>query len=202
MTDLPRIRRRLAAHRSLVVAPGQRTRQAAVAVILREVAMRTDILFIKRSERSGDPWSGQMAFPGGHREDSDASLRAAATRETLEEIGLDLASSEHLGALDHQRTAARKNRLDMLIAPHVFALEGDPGFRLNYEVAEVVWAPLAPLAGGSLHHVETLSIGGAPTAFNGYRLAKGHFVWGLTYQMLKGFFQVLDPNWTAPPELG
>ena len=25
-----------------------------------------EILFIKRADKPGDPWSGQMAFPGGH----------------------------------------------------------------------------------------------------------------------------------------
>ncbi|HBF63055.1 MAG TPA: CoA pyrophosphatase, partial [Gammaproteobacteria bacterium] len=35
----------------------------------------TDILFIKRAEKVGDPWSGHMAFPGGHREREDDGLR-------------------------------------------------------------------------------------------------------------------------------
>ena len=201
MIDLPSIRERLAGHQGETVTPGRRTRQAAVAVILREQADQTEILFIKRAEKAGDPWSGQMAFPGGHREGADADLKAAAVRETLEEIGLDLAPSEYLGALDHHYAAPRGPRLDMLIAPHVFVINGNPRFDLNYEVAEVVWAPLAALAANGLHDTETLPVEGTPTVFNGYRLTGGHFVWGLTYRMLKDFFLTLNPDWPPPTEV-
>ena len=170
-------------------------------MILRDKAGQTEILFIKRAEKAGDPWSGQMAFPGGHREGADANLKAAAVRETLEEIGLDLAASEYLCALDHHYAAPRGPRMDMLIAPHVFVLEGDPSFSLNYEVAEVVWAPLESLAANGLHDTETLPMAGKPTVFNGYRLAGGHFVWGLTYRMLKDFFLTLNPDWPPPAEI-
>jgi hypothetical protein len=38
--------------------------------------------------------------------------------------------------------------------------------------------------------------------FNGYRLEGGHFVWGLTYRMLKTLFSTaLDPSWQPPAEL-
>ena len=201
MIDLSSIRRRLASHQGATVTPKPSTRQAAVAVILREAAGETEILFIKRAEQAGDPWSGQMAFPGGHRDDGDADLQAAAMRETWEEIGLNLAQAEYLGALDHHWAAPRARRLDMLIAPHVFAVRGDPNLRPNYEVAEVVWAPLATLAANDLHDVERLDIAGAQTPFNGYRLAGGHFVWGLTYRMLKDFFHTLDPDWSPPAEV-
>ena len=201
MLDLPGIRRRLAAHQSKVFPAKRGTRQAAVAVILRELAGQTEILFIKRADKEGDPWSGQMAFPGGHLDDADADLKAAAVRETEEEIGLNLTEAEYLGALDQYRAAPRSLRPNLLIAPHAFALAGDPAFRLNYEVAEVVWVSLHLLAGNSLHHVETFCFNGVPSPFNGYRLASGHFIWGLTYRMLKDFLRTLDPSWTPPTEV-
>ena len=166
-----------------------------MAVVLREFANGTEILFIKRADKPGDPWSGQMAFPGGHRDSTDHGLKAAAMRETLEEVGLDLIGADYLAALDHHWAAPRGLRLDMVIAPHVFEINGDPDFKLNYEVAETVWAPLAPLLRNERHDTQTISISGSPTVFNGYRLDGGHFVWGLTYRMLKGFFRVLDPGW-------
>ena len=197
MIDLSAIRARLAVYDGNTRIPGRHTRQAAVAVVLREASGGAEILFIKRAEKRGDPWSGQMAFPGGHRDTSDNGLKEAAMRETLEEVGLDLERESYLGALDHHWAAPRGPRLDMLIAPHVFEIEGDPRFELNFEVDEAVWAPLGPLVLNSVHDTETLSITGTPTVFNGYRLAGGHFVWGLTYRMLKDFFRTLDPAWSA-----
>jgi len=202
------IRRRLAEAPPELDTVGADVRQAAVAVILRrsrraeerEEEEDVDILFIKRADKAGDPWSGHMAFPGGHRERTDADLRAAAARETLEEIGLDLAEAEYLGPLEHQQARPRGRTLNMIIAPHVFAIDGDPVFIPNYEVAEVVWAPLARLADNGWHDTETRPMAGTPTIFNGYRLPEGHFVWGLTYRMLKTLFTTLDPDWQLPPE--
>ncbi|MEZ5557393.1 MAG: hypothetical protein R3E86_02440, partial [Pseudomonadales bacterium] len=80
MYPLIHIRERVAGHQPETFAPGDNTRQAAVAVILREVPAagdcQTEILFIQRAQKDGDPWSGHMAFPGGHLDPTDAHLRA------------------------------------------------------------------------------------------------------------------------------
>ena len=204
MYTTTQIRDALVAHRPSLVTPGENTRQAAVAVILREHHERTgqsDLLFIQRANRDGDPWSGQMAFPGGHREPEDTSLMAAAMRETDEEIGLSLANAEYLGALDHQEARPRGKTLNMLVAPHVFITKDTPDFTPNREVADVVWAPLSTLAGNSLHDTQTLPMAGNPTVFNGYRLSGGHFVWGLTYRMLTTFFTAVARGWQPPLEI-
>lgn len=201
MFDLPSIRQRLEQYQGEIYQPDANTRQAAVAVILREADDGLEVLFIKRSEKLGDPWSGHMAFPGGHLDPQDDTLQHAAVRETQEEIGLDLTANDYLGALDHQRAMPRGRQLDMLIAPHVFAVEGDPQFKPNYEVDEIVWAPMARMLSNELHDTETKPMAGRPTIFNGYRLPGGHFVWGLTYRMLKQFFLTLDPDWDAPVEV-
>lgn len=49
-----------------------------------------ELLFIQRASRHGDPWSGDVAFPGGGRDIEDDDDLAAAVRETAEEVGLDL----------------------------------------------------------------------------------------------------------------
>ncbi|MEM7078768.1 MAG: CoA pyrophosphatase [Pseudomonadota bacterium] len=201
MFTLPLIRDRLAQHEPVFATPKPTTRQAAVAIIMREHQGNTQMLFIKRAEKSGDPWSGHMAFPGGHKEPADDSLAAAAIRETWEEIGLDIHGEEYLGPLSHQQAQPRGRVLDMIIAPHAFIIQGDPQFVINYEVDEVVWTDVAPMADNSLHDTETKPMAGTATIFNGYRLERGHFVWGLTYRILKTFFYTLDANWVPPREL-
>jgi NUDIX domain len=57
-----------------------------------------EILFIKRAGRAGDRWSGHVALPGGRRDRPDLDDRAAAIRETKEEVGLDLTRSDCLYA--------------------------------------------------------------------------------------------------------
>lgn len=168
-----------------------------MAIVLREREEDTDILLIKRAEKEGDPWSGDMAFPGGHREPQDADLPAAALRETEEEIGLVVQRANMIGALSQQRPTRRGGASDMLVAPYVFFHDGDPCFDLSDEVAAVVWSPLGPMHGGRSHASENRLIAGVPTPFNGYRVTGGHFVWGLTYRMIETLFEAIDPGYVG-----
>ena len=89
---------RLNGHQRDLEDVGDGTREAAVAAILRP-GDHTEALFILRASREGDPWSGQMAFPGGHKDPEDISIRHTAERETWEEIGLDLSRhARHWGS--------------------------------------------------------------------------------------------------------
>ena len=65
---------------------------AAVALILNG----NKFLLIKRADQEGDPWSGQMALPGGHRENGE-TCEQAAIRETMEETGLSVTVNRLLG---------------------------------------------------------------------------------------------------------
>ena len=217
MLDLPSIRKSLANHqpqepsassdgsvsRQQERADHARTRQAAVAIVLRERDAETEMLFIKRAEKPGDPWSGHMAFPGGHREAGDVDLRAAAVRETHEEIGLDISSATMLGELPQQRPMSVRS--NMLVAPFVFEIEGHPTLTLNHEVAATVWTPLAPMHGGrnlarSRPPFETDGGNGDVGTFSGFRLATGYFVWGMTYRMVQTFFETIDPAYRPLPD--
>ena len=207
MITLNDIEHRLAAHDAQLAPIRASTRRAAVAVILRERddarSLGPELLFIRRAEKQGDPWSGHMAFPGGHMDPSDRSLLDAAVRETSEEIGLDLTErGTQIGMLDHQRAQPRGRPLNMVIAPYVFRLDRDCAYQPNHEVAEVVWTPLQPMVTGANHTEEERIINGSPVLFSGYRINGGHFVWGLTYRMLQSFFQVLDPTWESPEQHG
>lgn len=53
-----------------------------------------EVLFIKRASRVGDRWTGHVALPGGKRDPEDVDDKAAAIRETSEEVGLSLTADD------------------------------------------------------------------------------------------------------------
>src|SRR5437899_12160912 len=117
--------RRALASRPPARVDGEVGRRAAVALVLRDGPSGVELLFIRRAEHPEDPWSGQMAFPGGRAEPGDPDLRATAVRETEEEIGVDLAlEAEYLGVLDEARAAARLIPVYLAIPPVVSTLHG------------------------------------------------------------------------------
>ncbi len=166
-------------------------RPAAVAAIFREGDDGAEVLLIRRAERSGDPWSGHMAFPGGRHEPGDRDLLRTAIRETAEEIGLDLECHGHLvGVLDDQDAKGRRTPEPMPIRPFVFALHEPGSICPNEEVTEVIWTPIGPLIRG-----ERKSSLDVDYEKNRYTLpaydVDGRIVWGLTYRMLQALFQRL-----------
>ena len=174
-------------------APVGPHRKAAVAAILRPSARgtrETEVLLIRRAERAGDPWSGHMAFPGGHQEPGDPDSYSTALRETLEEIALDLRQHEYLGQLDEVPATIRGLRVGISIAPHVFAMHGDPTLRPNYEVAEIVWGELGQMARGEVDVTKEWKYEGESQQAPAFRV-DGHIVWGLTHRMLMSLFDVL-----------
>jgi len=186
---LPEIRERLAAHRPAPYA-GASSRHAAVATILRQGDGQPEVLLIRRAVRQGDPWSGHMAFPGGHRDPQDPDLLATARRETLEEVGLDLSQHELLGQLDDHPATAAGRFMGMVITPFVFSLRGEPEFVLNHEVDSLVWAPLLSMARGEIDTDYELNYEGRAVRLPAYDV-RGATVWGLTHRMLENFFTTL-----------
>jgi 8-oxo-dGTP pyrophosphatase MutT (NUDIX family) len=166
-------------------APLSAPRTAAIALILLELEASLELLLIERATRVGDPWSGHMALPGGHRDPSDFDLGATAERETLEEVGLDLrAQGERVGRLsDHQPMQG----VPIAVRPYVYLLGARPVLALSAEVRQVLWVPVAPLLGGAGHTTHTFSRGAERIEVPAWNI-DGHPVWGLTYRVLDEFF--------------
>jgi 8-oxo-dGTP pyrophosphatase MutT (NUDIX family) len=186
---LPAIAARLGARAHQRFA-GEATRWAAVAAVLRKGPLDTELLLIRRAERDGDPWSGHMALPGGHRQPEDADLLATALRETREEVGIDLGRHELLGSLDEHPASAQGRFTGIVIAPFVFALRGDAELSPNHEVADMFWAPLGRMARGESDVVKEMQREGRLVRFPGFGVGE-HVVWGLTHRVLQNFFTAL-----------
>jgi 8-oxo-dGTP pyrophosphatase MutT (NUDIX family) len=73
-------------------------KKAAVLIILYPEKDSINTIFIERTPDPG-PHSGQIAFPGGRKENSDIDLLQTALREADEEIGVKLARNMVIGCL-------------------------------------------------------------------------------------------------------
>lgn len=158
---------------------------AAVATVLREGREGSEVLFIKRAERVGDPWSGHVAFPGGKREPSDESLLVTAIREAHEEVGLRLAPAGYLVRLGDVRARMSGYR----VAQFVFALdESEVTLATSAEVTATLWVPLARLARFEGAGTTTWTSGERTIELPCIHLG-AYVLWGMTYRMI---LQLLD----------
>jgi len=167
------------------------TARAAVAVIFREGVHGLELLFIRRAEHPQDPWSGQMAFPGGRAEPGEDDLARTAIRETAEEVGLDLErAAGRLGALDEVHATARGRLVDLLIQPFVFRLEAPQDADAREEVRSVHWISLDALLGPALRSTMRYEYEGQVIEMPCFRIGD-QVIWGLTYRMFSNLEYVL-----------
>lgn len=188
--EVSRLARRLASRTALEAETAPDVRLAAVAAVLRVIDEEPELLFIKRAEHAGDPWSGHMAFPGGRMEPGDASLEVTAVRETFEELALDLTLGQMIGRLDD--LAPRNPMLPpILIRPFVALVPPDVTFVPNAEVAATYWVPLSVLRHEGTQAEHVMTINGARARFPGFRVDT-HIVWGLTERIVRQLLSLLD----------
>jgi 8-oxo-dGTP pyrophosphatase MutT (NUDIX family) len=159
--------------------------EAAVALILREREGSTDVLFMTRAAREGDPWSGQVSFPGGRRDKDEPDLVATVIRETREETGIDLSTQgELLGALDELRP--RTPVLPpVIVRPFVALVEGDLALTPNYEVASLFWAPLDFLLDPRNTRSTRVQARGKFWMWHDAIHHDGHVIWGMTERIIR-----------------
>lgn len=164
--------------RTLSAAPSG-GRPAGVLVLFGEGAYGPDLLFIERSSSLRDH-PGQVAFPGGGLEDSDADLVAAALREAEEETGLDPAGVEVFGELQPLGLSVSDFRVTPVLGwwrePSPVGVV-DPG-----EVAAVQRVPIAELTKAENRYLMVHPSGHRGPGF----LIDGLLIWGFTADVLDG----------------
>jgi 8-oxo-dGTP diphosphatase len=156
---------------------------AAVALLMKPVGQNLKILFVKRVENPADPWSGEMAFPGGKRDARDQNLKQTVVRETLEETNINLLDRcRFLGVMEPLRSTRRP---EMKVLPFVVLLEHEPSIELNEELDGFFWISLEEL----VQHRGTakFSFGDVPAYIFGNSV-----IWGLTYRILEKFVHTLE----------
>jgi 8-oxo-dGTP pyrophosphatase MutT (NUDIX family) len=153
---------------------------AAVMLCLRDPVGPVEVLLGRRSERSGDPWSGHIGLPGGRLSSAAEPPLAAAIRETLEEVGFDpIAHGRLLGPLPaiHGRAA------EVLVAP--FAAEITTGVEPvpSDELQAAWWARLADYEQATVRVPEVPFP--VPALVGPGGDGREAVVWGMTYRLLE-----------------
>jgi 8-oxo-dGTP pyrophosphatase MutT (NUDIX family) len=131
--------------------------------------------------------AGQIAFPGGRREDADDSPEGTALREAAEEIGLDPARVQLLGRLPEYRTST-----GFAVTPVVGWTEPPLAYAPDpHEVAEIFEVPLAFLLDPGNHRYESAFYRGRMRHY--WAMPYGErFIWGATAGMIVTFQRLIS----------
>ena len=161
-------------------------RQAAVLVPLLDASSGLELLFTERSSALSNH-AGQIAFPGGRLEPGE-TVEAAARRETLEEVGLEVPPSALLGRLDEHPSPA-----GYVVTPVVALLPWPQPLRLNpAEVGGAFTVPLSQLR-ALVPRVEERHTAHFSRHLHFYDYGD-KLIWGLTGNVLKSLLDLLEPE--------
>ncbi len=164
-------------------------RPSAVLIAFAEGPDGPSVLLIERSSELRKH-AGQVAFPGGTVDASDASPTAAALREATEEVGLDADGVVVLAALP----AIFIPVTGFVVTP-VLAWCPDVGAVHAVDAAEVARVELVPIAELADPANRFLVVGPRGYLRPGFE-ARGLFVWGFTAGLLD---RLLDlAGWARP----
>lgn len=159
------------------------------AAVLVPLVQRPEGLNVLLTQRTAhlNHHAGQIAFPGGRAQPSDADLVDTALRETEEETGLSREHVDVLGTLPHYLTSSGFEVTPVVgLAMPDFTLAHDP-----FEVADVFEVPLAFLMDPANHRLHTAAmVDGIPRRY--YSIPYGErFIWGATAGMLRNLYHML-----------
>ncbi len=162
-------------------------RYAAVSVIVSTQPTAENLILIQRSQYEG-VHSGQLAFPGGKKEDFDVDFYETAVRETKEEIGIILQEQHFIRKL----TPLYVPPSNFEVHPFLFFTADPLQFTIDpYEVAAVISLPISVLIDD-----QTVSNKEIDTSYS-FKIKTSvftfgeHVVWGATAMMLAEVKQML-----------
>ena len=176
--------RELSARERVALAPADRT-PAAVLVPLFEADGTLQVLFTRRAATLPHH-QGQVAFPGGSRDASDADAEATALREADEEIGLRPADVRLLGRLDDIETVASR----FMITPVVGVVpQAYPWRPCPHEVDAIFTVPVRDLLAPGVEREELWDFDGRQIPIRLFPVA-GQVIWGATHRITRNLLDV------------
>jgi 8-oxo-dGTP pyrophosphatase MutT (NUDIX family) len=172
------------------------TQLSPAAVLIAVCPVSSDLILTRRPLHLKDH-PGQISFPGGRMEPSDASLIETACREAEEEIGLKRHWITPLLTLPQYITVT-----GFQVTPVLGVLS--PGYGLSPhpdEVDEIVRVPLGFLMDPRNHQLRQVTIESELIEFFAMPY-QSHFIWGATAAMIRNLYHFFVAAWNqslSPP---
>ncbi|KAA0011138.1 CoA pyrophosphatase [Billgrantia pellis] len=172
---LEKLRKRLQAH-----APRRLQLDMPQAAVLLPIVDRSEptLLFTRRAGHL-NTHSGQVAFPGGKREEADPDLLFTALRESHEEIALPPERVELLGQLSDVISLH-----GIRVTPYVGLIPADLPLAPDLAELDAIFeVPLMLFLEDRRHHTDVIPVNGRPHYVPSYH-THGQVIWGLSAMML------------------
>ena len=176
---------------SMPLVVPENARPSAVLCLLFPQNGELYLLLMKRRE-DNTAHSGQVSFPGGSYDTTDADLRATALREAHEEVGILSAEVDVLGALTPLYIPVSNYN----VYPYVGYTKQRPDYNLSHnEVSYTIEVPIS-----SLFHAErkvktdvvSPVVPGIIRNVNSYKLEDGTIIWGATAMIISELEAVFE----------
>ena len=159
--------------------------QAAVLILLHETSEDLNVIFCLRSNNL-PTHAGEVAFPGGKREEKDETLRETALREAQEEVNLELKDVEVLGEI-----SSVQSRFGLSVTPYIGILKSNTLIADGKEIAEVFSVPLNFIKNNMQKEQKSENWDNKKVFFPFFEF-ENKMVWGLTAYMTVEFLKLLD----------
>jgi 8-oxo-dGTP pyrophosphatase MutT (NUDIX family) len=144
------------------------------------------LLAIQKTDSEGYPWRNQVALPGGHLDDDDASALEGAFRELEEEVSIRPDEVELFGSLGHFQTI---NQRDIEVFAGLWHGTGP----VRWEPAEISRVLEIPLRSLVATHVTGNFHGCTPDVQQLRYPYEDVVIWGATARILHAFIELIYP---------
>lgn len=178
--------KRLLSRTALPQAPPAGSHAPACVFLLLFEKDGPHILAIQKTDTEGYPWRNQVALPGGHIDETDASPLDAALRELEEEVNIPSGQVEVLGSMGHFQTI---NDKDIQVFVGMWSGEGPVSFQ-TAEIARVLEVPLDALV---LTHQDSGYHNRRPEVTDLTYPLEDAIIWGATARILHFFIEMVYP---------
>lgn len=172
----------------VAVADRSTARHSAVLMMLYEKEGEWHIPLIRRPHYDG-VHGGQMALPGGKKEDQDASLQHTALRETHEEVGVILPESHVIGSLSELYIPPS----NLLVTPYIALAPAPPTFTPDpREVAGIFEMPLSDFFNPNNRKEKSVTVLGKHRLKVPAFYIQEQTVWGATAMMINELIHLIE----------